>query len=100
MIRDEIARRMIDGVAGRTPHTEELRLRFVPVADGTDVLVAVSVDLTRAHDDVAAARPHDVEYGAIGYEALRDDVGRHAHGGDVTHQGSDAVTEQEPRLEG
>ena len=49
VVRDPVARRVVDRVAGRAAHAEQLRLRLLAVADEREVLVAVLVDL--------AARP-------------------------------------------
>jgi hypothetical protein len=77
---------MVDRVTWRAAHAEELRLGLSRIADAGDVLVAVAIDLRRAHDHVPASRPDDIEDGAIRQPALdvagsvderRDTVGEH-----------------------
>ena len=71
-----VAGRVVDRVARRAAHADELHLGLGVRADGRDVLVAGAVDLARHHHHVAPARPHDVEDGAVGHVRLADELGR------------------------
>ena len=70
VVGDPIARDVLHRVAGRAAHAEQLHLRVRGVADEGEVLVAVGVDLRRAHHHVTAARPHHVEHRAVGVPRL------------------------------
>src|SRR5690554_7468118 len=61
MPRHPIARRMIDRVARRAAHAEELHLRLIEIADAADILVTITIDLGRAHHDVAFPPPEHIE---------------------------------------
>ncbi|SKX88234.1 Uncharacterised protein [Mycobacteroides abscessus subsp. abscessus] len=61
MSGDPVARRMVDGVARRSAHTEHLTRGVLEWAERRQVLVTVSVDLVGAHDHVSPTGRHDVE---------------------------------------
>ncbi len=62
VLGDEVARRVVDGVARGAAHTEHLTRRLLKRAEGGEVLVAVAIELIGAHDYVATARSDDVEH--------------------------------------
>ena len=96
-----VAGRVVDRVARRAAHADQLHLGLGVRADGRDVLVARAVDLARHHHHVAPARPHHVEDGAVGHGRLADQLGR--AGGDgrrADHQRRLAVGEHDVGREG
>ncbi len=62
VLRDKETRRIVDGVAWPTAHTEQLGLGLLPWTDVGDVGVAEAVDLAGAHHHVATAAPQRVEH--------------------------------------
>ncbi len=70
---DPVRGLVVDRVARRAPHAEQLRARRGMRADEREVLVAELVDLAPAHHHVAPPRPHDVEHRAVRVPA-RDDL--------------------------
>ena len=57
VVRDPVAGRMVDRVARRAAHAEQLRARLLRIADAGDVLVAEAIDLGGAHHHVAPPGP-------------------------------------------
>ena len=55
VVADPVTRRVVDRVSRRAPHTEHLPGRVLHGSECGKVLVAVPVDLIRAHHDMAAA---------------------------------------------
>src|SRR5436305_188340 len=53
MVADPVTGGMVDGVAGRTAHTEHLPLRLLQRAERRDVLIAKAVNLIGAHHHMA-----------------------------------------------
>jgi hypothetical protein len=81
-------------------HAEQLRGRLPGVADEGEVLVAVRVDLARAHDDVTPARPHHVEHRSVRVVARHDLLGRvDSNRQDVLDEQRFAVGHHQRRLE-
>ena len=101
VVRHPVAGGVVDRVAGRAAHADELHLGPVVGPDGRDVLVAGAVDLARHHHDVAPARPHDVEHAAVGHGGLAHQ--RRRRGGEgrrADHERGLAVGEDELGGEG
>ena len=97
VIRDPVAGRVVDGVARRAAHAEQLRARMLGIADAGDVLVAEAIDLGGAHQHVASPRPEQVEDAAIGQPALDHglEAVRRAQRGDVVQHVVQAVRDQQ-----
>ena len=74
VVRDPVARDVIDGVARRTTEAEQLCLRLVPVTDAGKVLVAELVDLAATHHHVTFAVPEHAEHLRIRVPRLDDRV--------------------------
>ena len=99
LIADEVRGGVVDRVARSAAHSEELRLGLVPVADVGDVLIAEGVDLTGAHDHVAATAPKSVEHGTERDPALDLLVGP-TDGEIVGHEEGFAVAHEKVGFEG
>ena len=62
-----IAGGVVDGVARRPTHPQKLGFGFLPITDAGDVLVAVAVELTGAHQHMAASVPKGIKNTAKGH---------------------------------
>ena len=99
VLGDEETGGVIDGVAGATAHTEQLRLGAIPRADVGDVGVAEPVDLAGAHHHMTTAAPQRVEHAAKRNPTFDDLVGA-TNWQFVTHIKRLAVADHQVGLEG